>query len=205
MGGLLTDATRGRLGMHGKRRMELSMDRAGLSAWLMNLAESFERGEYLSEEPPVDLEGFRKLKVSLRQNPDGSVQVKLSAKYPRPSGTPQSASGGQPVSGEGDAQGATDTAVPKYTSLKKHMKQTFKSIGHALSAGQLPPSLEARSFIADSRLMIEYQGKGEGYYEAYRNLTDDFEAALSTGSLDGLRSAYQALAQLKRECHSRHA
>ena len=135
----------------------------------------------------------------------------MSPKYPRPSDARQGVSSSQPASGghdapgDGEAQGAAGSDFPRYTSLKKHMKQTFKSIGQAVSAGQLPPPLEARSFIADSRLMVEYQGKGDGYYEAYRNLTDNFEAALNEGNLDRLRAAYQALAQIKRECHSRHA
>ena len=85
------------------------------------------------------------------------------------------------------------------------MKQTFKSIGQALAAGQLPPVVEAQSFIADSRLMVEYRGKGDDFYEAYRDQTLAFETALDAADLDGLRAAYEALARIKRDCHSRHA
>jgi len=186
--------------MTGNRKIELNMDRAGLSGWLMDLATGFDKGEFLLEEAPIALERFKSLKLSFKQNADGTLGVKLSVKYPKST----CADGTTPndVEEQDDASGMS---LPKYKSLKKHMKQTFKSIGLALSAGQLPPDLEARSFVADSRLMLEYQGKGDEFYDAYREGTLGFEAALAAADLDALRAAYQSLAQIKRDCHSRHA
>lgn len=198
--------------MAGNRKMEVHLDRAGLSRWLVDLAAGFDAGAFLPGDDAVDLEGFKSIKLSFKREMNGAVRVKLSAKYPKPAVVGQTQLCDQaspcavasPEGGEAD-NAAAGTSLPKYKSLKKHMKQTFKSIGQALSAGQLPPVLEARSFIADSRLMVEYQGKGDGFYDAYRDGSLAFEAALAAEDLDGLRAAYDALAQIKRECHSRHA
>ena len=186
--------------MSEKRTIELSMDQAGLSAWLKELAEGFEKGVLLSGEGAIDLEGFKSFKLSFKRSEDGLQSVKVAIKYPKPQYF-----GASPPAGAEAGQETSATAFPKYKSLKKHMKQTFKSIGTALSAGQMPPALEARSFIADSLLMVEYQGKGDEFYDAYREQTRAFEAALAAADLDALQAAYEALARTKRDCHSRHA
>lgn len=186
------------MGMTAKHKAEIILEKDGVSAWLRELADAIEAGELPSQAGPVSLEGMKGLKASFKESFDGRVRARLSVKFPRPL---------PPLIGEpGEPEGEEDEgALPKYGSLKKHMKQTFKAIGLALNAGQLPPELEARSFIADSRLMVSYPGKGDEYYAAFLEKTEAFEAALAASDLAAMKRLYQELAQLKRDCHSRHA
>ena len=70
--------------MAGNSTMELNMDRAGLSGWLRDLATGLDTGGVLPGGEAIALEGFKNLKLSMKPNPDGTVRVKLSAKYPKP-------------------------------------------------------------------------------------------------------------------------
>jgi len=188
-----------KMGMTAKHKAEMILEKDGVSAWLRGLADAIDAGELASESGSVSLEGMKSLKASFKESFDGRVRARLSVKFPRPL-PPLIGEPGEPE-GEDEDEGA----LPKYKSLKKHMKQTFKAIGLALNAGQLPPDLEARSFIADSRLMVSYPGKGDEFYAVYLEKTEAFEAALAASDLDAMKRLYQELAQLKRDCHSRHA
>ncbi|GFK95719.1 hypothetical protein NNJEOMEG_03587 [Fundidesulfovibrio magnetotacticus] len=180
----------------GKYKAEAALDREGLSAWLRGLADALDAGELATDTGPLALEGFKGLKISFKAGWPQGYAAKLSVKFPRPALAP----GEDPADEEGGEE-----AMPKYSSLKKHMKYTFKAIGQALAAGQLPPLQEARSFLADSRLMCAYSGKGDEYYAHYLDAVQAFEQALEQSDLEALGLAYGELARLKRECHSRHA
>jgi len=186
------------MGMTGKRKAEIILEKDGVSAWLRELADSIDAGELSLQEGPVSLEGMTGLKASFKESFEGKVRARLSVKFPRRL-PPLIGEPGEPEEEQGE------DALPKYKSLKKHMKQTFKAIGTALNAGQLPPELEAKSFVADSRLMVSYPGKGDEFYAAYLAKTEAFEAALAASDLETLKTLYQELAQLKRDCHSRYA
>ncbi len=187
------------MSMTAKHKAEIILEKDGVSAWLRELADGVDAGELASPSGPVSLEGMKGLKVAFKESFDGRVRAKLSVKFPKPV-SPLIGEPGVPDEDEGE-----EGALPKYKSLKKHMKQTFKAIGMALNAGQLPPDLEARSFIADSRLMVSYPGKGDEFYAAYLEKTEAFEAALAASDVESLKTLYQELAQLKRDCHSRYA
>jgi len=188
----------------GKHKSEAALDGPGLSAWLRGLADGIDAGELDLENGSLSLEGFRNLKVSIKPGQPGGYLAKLSVKYPKPAGAwaetvPETAPLGEVY------EPATGEALPKYKSLKKHMKYTFKAIGLALAAGKMPPEMEARSFVADSRLMVSYPGKGDEFYAAYLEKTQAFEAALDAQDLAALQTLHAELAQLKRDCHSRWA
>jgi len=197
------------MSMTGKHKVEFVVPENGLAEWLRTLADQVEAGDVGTAEAPVSLEGFRGMKFSVKRGPAEGLRVKLSVKFPKPAGLAPvkdlglagEATG--PEGSEDDDEGEGE--LPKYKSLKKHMKSTFKTIGAALTAGQLPPAAEFQSFVADSRLMVAYPGKGDSYYPAYLEKTRAFEAAFAAGDLEALKAVFQELAQLKRECHSRHA
>lgn len=192
------------MSMSNKHKSEATLEKSELAGWLRGLADALEAGELASESGPVSLEKYRSVKISLKETFDGKVRAKLGVKFPRPALVLAGEPGEEMEAdeGEGSEEGG---ALPKYKSLKKHMKQTFKAVGAALLAGQMPPLLEAQSFIADSRLMVSYPGKGDEFYAAYLDKTNAFEAALAAQDLEAAKALYLELAQLKRDCHSRHA
>jgi len=182
-----------------KHKSEKKLEKSELAGWLRDLAAAVESGELPGENGAVSLEGYRSLKLSFKQGLDGAFLAKLSVKFPK------NATGGLAEAGIEDDDEDESGVLPKYKSLKKHMKQTFKAIGVALNAGQIPPGAEAQSFIADSRLMVSYPGKGDEFYAAYLEKTNAFEAALASSDLEGMKVLHRELAQLKRDCHSRYA
>ena len=187
------------MGMSNKHKSEKMLDKTELAGWLRDLAAAVDAGELPGETGAASLEGYRSLKLSFKPGLEGKVMAKLSVKFPK------TAAGDLAEGAEEDVDDEESGALPKYKSLKKHMKQTFKAIGAALSAGQMPPIAEARSFIADSRLMVSYPGKGDEFYAAYLEKTNAFEAALGASDLEALKALHHDLAQLKRDCHSRYA
>lgn len=195
--------------MTGKYKSEATVEKAALAGWLRELADAVESGELPAPDAagdPVSLEGCKGMKIGVRHGFGDSLRVKLSVKFPKPPKTLGSATTGEPGEpGDDEEEDEGTGLLPKYKSLKKHMKQTFKAIGAALAAGQMPPALEAQSFIADSRLMVSYPGKGDEFYAAYLEKTEAFQAALEASDLEAMKALYQELAQLKRDCHSRHA
>ena len=192
----------------GKHKSEILLEKEALAGWLRDLADSVQAGELPGSAGPISLEGYRKLEISFKETFGGNVQVKLSVKFPKPSyeltgqALPESAASAEDSF---EAPGESSGGFPKYKSLKKHMKQTFKAIGLALAAGQMPPELEARSFLADSMLMIGYSGKGDEFYGLYQEKVLAFQAALAASDMEAMKALYQELAQIKRDCHSRHA
>lgn len=194
--------------MTGKYKSEAVVEKSALAGWLRELANGVEAGELPSQSGPVSLEGCRSMKLSVKQGLGETLDVKLSVKFPKPAKTTGVAVsdefGGYPDDAE-EGESGDEEALPKYKSLKKHMKQTFKAIGAALAAGQMPPALEAQSFIADSRLMVSYPGKGDEFYAAYLEKTEAFQAALDAADIEAMKALHQELAQLKRDCHSRYA
>ena len=191
------------MNMTSKHKTEVVLEKGALADWLRALAGGVESGELGTEAGPLNLEGYKDLKVSFKEDFGGKVRVKLSVKFPKAAGGGAAQAG--PEAEAPEAPGESHGGLPKYKSLKKHMKQTFKAIGLALNAGQNPPGLEAQSFIADSKLMVSYSGKGDEFYGAYQEKLAAFETALAASDIDAMKGLYQELAQIKRDCHSRHA
>lgn len=177
----------------GKIRHEAALDRHALGAWLRALADGIDSGTLPPDSGGADLAGFRKLKISVRDEGQGALRVKLGVKYFGPAGPGTSR----------EDEGEDEHGLPDYRSLKKHMRQTFRAMGQALDEGRSPPSLEFHSFAADARLMASYPGKGEERYGAFLTAVHALEAAFASGDVQAMRAAHAALAQIKRECHSR--
>ncbi|WP_243439247.1 GAK system XXXCH domain-containing protein [Fundidesulfovibrio soli] len=195
------------MSMTGKHKVEFAIPENGLADWLRTLADQIEAGALGAGEAPVSLEGYRGLKIAVKPSVEGELRAKLSIKFPKPARS--AAELLEPgilepgiIEGEEDEE---EGEMPKYKSLKKHMKSTFKAIGTALAAGQTPPAAEFASFIADSKLMVAYPGKGDEFYPEYLEKTQALEAAFAAGDLEAMKAMHQELARLKRECHSRHA
>jgi len=194
--------------MSNKHKSDITLEKSELGQWLRDLATAVEAGELPCEAGPVSLEGYKSVKFSFKETFGGKVRAKVSVKFPKPAWTAPAAPGMEPAGPEAVFEAeepAEGGPLPKYKSLKKHMKYTFKAIGAALTAGQMPPVPECQSFIADSKLMVSYQGKGDEFYGAYLEKTVAFEAAVAAGGLEAMKALYLELAQLKRDCHSRHA
>lgn len=195
------------MSMTGKIKKQSLLAPEELAAWLRRMADAVEDGSLPADgdaDEAVPLEGWLGIKLSVKRALSDGVRAKLSVKFPKaPAGSSEQLLDGEPSDTDDADMG--EGAPPRYTSLKKHMKYTFKIIGAALSAGQGPPAAETRSFIADSLLMLTYSGKGEPHYPEYARHTQGFEAAFAAGDLEGMKASYQELARLKRECHARYA
>jgi len=85
------------------------------------------------------------------------------------------------------------------------MKRDFKDIGASLAAGAAPHADTLAAFVADSRLMTTYRGKGDEHYPDYLAAVDRFEAAWAAGDQETTARAYRELALCKKACHARHA
>ena len=94
--------------------------------------------------------------------------------------------------------------LPKYKRLKKRMASSFKAIFRALHQNSLPPEEAVLDFIADSRLMTQYPGKGDPLYAEYNKLTDILEEAWHTKNLLKFHEIVDALNHIKAECHNKY-
>jgi len=181
-----------------KSKLEMTTTRQNLAGWLRTLADSLEAGELAMPDGQVCLEGYKSLKLSAKEAGE-VLRLKLSIKFPKP----QTGEGAEAAEEPGETPGTV--AVIRYKSLKKHMKQTFKTIGQALANGVLPPELETMSFLSDARLMTSYPGKGDEYYLSFLDKVRDFETALANQDLPALKAAHADLNRFKHDCHERYA
>lgn len=167
----------------------------------------------------MDVAGFRELKLAVEKSGENWA-LEVKAVFPK---APESILAGLPglsdlVTEEGYPElEATPGGLPKYKPLKKRMKSVFKGVAAALAAGALPIQADLDLFVADSRLMCQYPGKGDEFYPAYLEAVDRLIALVeeaksqTPGTEDYAQAVTQALLaanalnQLKKDCHSRHA
>jgi XXXCH domain-containing protein len=138
----------------------------------------------------LPLDALAKIKITVKRTDQG-FEFKVKAKA--------SAEALAGVELPADAQGK-----PKYKSLKKRMKATFKTMTNTLLAGEIPDQALADSFVEDSRLMATYPGKGDEFYPVYTEAVDRFAQARATGDLEALRKSILELDRLKSDCHERY-
>ena len=194
-----------------KRKFELVLPRVEALATLAGLTSQAAQGNLVIDGEVVPLEDFTSLKIAVKHL-GASTLLKVSLKYPALGlaalPTPEG------VEAEDEAREAALDALPeaeapegkpKYKSLKKRMKYLFKAIIVSLRAGQAPAADVMAGFIADSRLMTSYPGKGDAFYPAYDAEVDRLEAAAAAADLDAMTASVAALDRMKKECHSRHA
>ena len=195
-----------------KRKFELVLPRVEALRALAELTAKAADGALVIGEETVTLDDFTSLKIAIKHF-GASSMIKVSLKYPalgldalpRPESDDQ-ASQDEPSPADGDdSQAVEKNGLPRYKGLKKRMKQTFKAIVMALRAGLPPDAGVAAAFIADSRLMTRYPGKGDAFYPAYDAEVDQFEAAVAAGDMAAMTGSVAALSRMKKECHSRHA
>jgi XXXCH domain-containing protein len=194
--------------MHGsrKRKFELALPRVDALRALAELTAQAGQGVLVIGEETVELADCASLKISVKHLGLSSL-LKVSLKYPAlgPEALPRADETGEDGPGDepGDAPGPD--GLPRYKGLKKRMKHSFKAVVAALRAGLAPDPAVAASFVADSRLMTRYPGKGDAFYAAYDAEVDRFEQALAAGDVAALTASAAALDRMKKECHSRHA
>jgi XXXCH domain-containing protein len=189
-----------------KRRFELTLPRVDALRALAELTARAGEGVLVVGGETVDLTDCASLKISVKHLGASSL-LKATLKYPAlgPDALPRPGD-------DGEAEGMSETGdflapdgLPRYKGLKKRMKYTFRAIVEALRAGLVPDGPTAAAFIADSRLMTRYPGKGDAFYPAYEAEVDRFEQALAASDLEAMTASVAALGRMKKECHSRHA
>ncbi len=197
------------MGPAAKPKLEMLLERDGLAAFLRQLADEAQSGTLMFPGGPVGLAGMKALKIGVKDTGQG-LRAKVRVKFPRP---------GEPRTEHGATTGPAETAGPavrpagagaplirpRYKALKKRMKQDFKDIGAALAAGFAPNPAVVASFLADSRLMTTYRGKGDASYPDYLAALAAFETAAASGDPEAMVPAYRELAACKKQCHDRHA
>jgi XXXCH domain-containing protein len=190
-----------------KPKLEKILPREGLADFLRQLADQAQSGAIAFPGGDVPLSGMKDLKISIK-DAGRDLAVKVRLKFPKPEAAPAAADSGAAdlLAGQETREGVPAGAVrPRYKGLKKRMKRDFKDIGASLAAGAAPRSDTLAAFVADSRLMTTYRGKGDEQYPDYLAAVDRFEAAWAAGDLEAAARAYRELALCKKACHARHA
>jgi XXXCH domain-containing protein len=194
-----------------KRKFEVVLPRVEAMQALADLTAQAARGELVINGETVPLEDFTSLRIGVK-NLGASSMLKVSLKYPAaglaalptPAGMDAEDAARQ-TAGEAPAEGVDEGGKPRYKNLKKRMKHFFKAIVVSLRAGVLPDADILAAFVADSRLMTSYPGKGDAFYPAYDAEVDRLEAAAQAGDVEAATASVAALDRMKKECHSRHA
>lgn len=199
------------MGASRKRKFEMVLPRIEALQALADLTAQAADGRLVVAGETVELADCSSLKITIK-NLGASSLLKVSLKFPAVGlgALPLPTAGEEDGTIEAtEAEAAAETVdaggKPRYKSLKKRMKHTFKAIVLALRAGAAPDAASLGSFIADSRLMTSYPGKGDAFYPAYDAEVDRLEAAAASGDLDAMTASVAALDRMKKECHSRHA
>ena len=179
--------------MSGECRIERYMPRQALPDFLRELADALEQGGGDGEFESVA--DFYKLKLSAKDE-FGQLSVKMKVKPPKACKTAQTG----PVETE-DPSGS-ESGKPRYKSLKKRMKTSFKIILRMLHDGQTPPAEAVASFLADAERMTSFPGKGEEFYPDFTRACQEFSEAFDSGDLRRMGAMAEELAHQKARCHA---
>ncbi|MBG0788957.1 MAG: GAK system XXXCH domain-containing protein [Desulfovibrionaceae bacterium] len=164
------------------------VDRTELAAFFRRLADALENGG--SDELEC-VDAFKKMKIGVKEE-FGQLHLKAKIKVPDAC-----------LPSEEDEGGETP-AKPKYSSLKKRMKTSFKVIVKMIHEDRTPPAEAVESFLADSALMVTYPGYGDEYYESYMRACDGLAEAFEDGDMEKLHRAVDALIHEKTRCHAKY-
>lgn len=190
-----------------KPKLDKTLPREELANFLRQLAGQAQSGALDFPGGPVSLSGMKALKITVKDTGrDLTVKVRLKFPKPEPAAVPEGATP-RPDTRPDNASGAAPGPAPRprYKPLKKRMKRDFKDIGAALAAGSVPRPDILAAFVADSRLMTTYRGKGDAHYPDYLEAVARLEAAGRTDDMEAMARAYRELAVCKKTCHARHA
>ncbi len=180
------------------KKIERSIKPEELPNFLRQMADAIESGGTDAMTNFTAIEGFKKLKIKISQDLENTI-IKIKAKPEKCS--PLSA---QEKQGTDHSQTPQTPAKPRYTDLKKRMKNSFKTIFKSIHAGVLPPERIAKQFIEDSKLMVTYEGHGENYYAEYTVACDEFVSALENKNIEDAHKACDSLNNIKAHCHSQY-
>ena len=188
-----------------KRKFELVLPRVEALQALSDLTAKAGLGELVVGAEVVPLDDCSSLKISIKHF-GASSMLKVTLRYPALGRDALPATEDDaPETGQSQPETVETSGQPRYKNLKKRMKSTFKLIVMALRASQSPDPDAVASFIADSRVMTRFPGKGDAFYPAYDAEVDRFAAAAATGDIAAMTASAAALDRMKKECHSRHA
>ncbi len=200
----------------GKRKIEFMLTLDEVGTFFRKFGEDLDKGVLQVGETSVDMEGFRSLGLSLKEEAPG-VRVKVKIKFPKAEDEcgcleyetdededPDDADELLRSDPEDEFACVATRPKPKYKSLKKRMKGQFKAIKAAVGRGELPPSNISHAFARDCEQMLTYPGKGDEYYESYGKLLQEFLMALADQNVDAFREAVYALDAGMHACHERY-
>lgn len=168
-------------------RTERHMPKEALPGYLRELADALQQGGGGDFQSVGE---FSKLKLRVRDE-FGQIRVKLKITSPGACRT-------------GEAGARKGEGMPKYKDLKKRMKRSFKAIRRTLDEGRAPPAGVAASFLADAELMTGYTGKGDEFYQEFRDACRELSDACASGDLARMGAAVEELRRQKRRCHDIH-
>lgn len=175
-----------------RRAFEKILPRAEACQALARLTAEVPQGRLVLGGETIPVGEDTSIKVSLKPR-DGAWRLTVRLKDPAPA-----PDGPSPAL-------ASLRDKPRYKDLKKRMRRSFKAVETALAAGRTPETDALAAFVADSRLMTTYPGRGDPDYPAYDAAVERLEAAAAGGDLPAMTQAVAALRRLKKECHSRYA
>lgn len=182
-----------------KSKIKKYINEEELPDFLRKIADALENGAPESDSYLVVIEGFKKLKINIR-NEYGHTAVKVTAKPMDESNHVDESK----LTESSPVEIEEDTGKPKYKVLKKSMQSSFKNIFKAIHAGNLPAAEVVEKFIADSHMMVSYEGHGDDYYKEYIAACDAFEEAVSTENIEAAHKACDELNSIKAHCHAQH-
>jgi XXXCH domain-containing protein len=184
------------------RKIKLEMAMAEAADWLRELADQLETASHAPADDALpELADFSKLKIGFKRIGD---RVKVKAKVKGGPSPAESTSAPEAPAGGPPETPAPSDGEKAYKSLKKSMKQHFKTIQERLEAGGLPPADTVAAFLSESDRMIRFPGFGDEYYEAYRAACFRFREAHRTGDIAACKTVCDELDRLKSDCHDRY-
>lgn len=168
-----------------------TLTRSALPAYFRKLADACES---TSSEGFPDCTKAKKIRLSIKDEYGQlTAKLKVSAYIDECDQCDECECGGKRADG-----------LPQYKRLKKRMATSFKVIFKALHMNSVPPDEAVADFIADSRLMTKYPGKGAPLYAEYNKLTDILEEAWQTKNLQKFHETVDALNHMKTQCHHQY-
>lgn len=164
-----------------------------LPAFLRELADAIENG---GQGDLACIEDMAKFKIRGKAE---FGQVKVKAKFKTSSECRDEA-----IAEEAEATGEATVPKPKYSTLKKRMRSSFKLILKMVHDGEMPNDEAVKSFIEDSALMVTYPGYGDEFYDQYTVVCDRFEKAYEAKDMDAMHAAVDELIHEKSRCHAKY-
>lgn len=192
-----------------KQTFETLVPKSEAEAFFKLLGEGLGRGALTFGDTAFDLDGFRSLKLSVKDQGD-SYALRLKVKHPKQTGVPFEPSffsddNEDEDETSQDAGSVVDKdARPPYEILKERMDGAWNAILKTLEAGHPVEAPLLEAFVRDAELMLTYRGKGDESHERFADRLAAFASAASDGRTVAAAQLAHELDSLKKECHSRY-